>query len=168
MTRQTAKIETPLSMDPKGETKFEEIPLPPQELWAELDNTGDQPAAGAPTQEAPAPAIVKRPAREIAELEFTGKKPFVVVPLEYEFPFGGRTISEITVRRLSIGEVGNLIDSLPADRIDNFDVYAAMTGLPAAILRGLVDVDGERVTEACYDFLHRSFRRVHPPAPASS
>ena len=75
----------------------------------------------------------------------------------------GKVIDTITVRRLPVGSIGDLIESLPSDRHDNFDIYAAMTGLPAPVLRGLIDVDGEQVAGACFDFLPRVFR----PAAAS-
>lgn len=165
----SAKIETPLTKVPGGEAKIEEIPLPPEHLWSELDNSGQvaaPAAAGTPAAAGAAPP----PAREIARLDFSGAKlPVRLIPLEYGFTHAGARVASVTVRRLSIGEVGDLIDSLPPGRVDNFDIYAAMTGLPAPVLRGLVDVDGERVTEACYDFLPRVFRPEEPPpAPASS
>lgn len=62
-----------------------------------------------------------------------------------------------TLRRLTVGEVGDLIDGLP-DTYDNYDIYAFMCGQPAAVLRGLVDVDGEKVAGVGYDFLPRLFR----------
>ncbi|MCO5083093.1 MAG: hypothetical protein M9955_15740 [Rhizobiaceae bacterium] len=169
MTKKTATVQTPATADPNGPTVAEEIPLPPEHMWAELDNASKRvPAAPQkPTAETPAPDE-KNPSREIAQLEFVGRKPIETVPLEYPFLLAGETISEIRVRRLPIGEVGDLIDSLPAGRIDNFEIYAAMTGLPAPVLRGLVDVDGEKVTGVCWDFLPRAFRPAPPPAPASS
>lgn len=166
----TVKIVTPVTKEPGGETKIEEIPLPPEHLWSELDNSGKAAAtvkAGPPAEPA---AAAPTPVREIAQLEFSGAKlPSKLIPLEYGFTFDGAKVTSVTVRRLSIGAVGDLIDSLPPGRIDNFDIYAAMTGLPAPVLRGLIDIDGERVTEACYDFLPRVFRpAAPPPAPGSS
>ncbi|MCO5083410.1 MAG: phage tail assembly protein [Rhizobiaceae bacterium] len=175
MTKKSITIQTPVTLDPKGPTVSEEIPLPPEHMWAELENgaTPEAPAAPAETPAASAATaarpVVKVPVREVAELEFTGaKKPWRDIPLEYPFPFGGREVTEIRVRRLTVSEVGDLLETVPDDRPDNFDIYAVMAGLPAPVLRGLIDVDGERVVGACWDFLPRSFRPAQAPADVSS
>ncbi len=153
-----ATIQTPATKGISQEFTAEEIPLPPKELWKELDNSGK----AEPKPEG-AVAVVKK--REIAELDFGGKQRTEV---KLEFPFLHPElgmIDKITVRRLSVGEVGALLENLPKDEPDNFWIYSKMTGVPAPVLRGLIDIDGEEVTNICYDFLPRVFR---PRSTASS
>lgn len=153
-------VDTPIAKDDPDQVQVETIPLPPEELWPELDNSG--PAA----PQAPAtPVRAPSPKPEIAKLDFVTAGRTVTIELEHPFHFEGDLVETITVRRLLVGEVGELVDSMPKDRVDNFEIYGAMTGLPAPVLRGLVDVDGERVVAAAYDFLPRLFR---PAAAASS
>ncbi|MEZ5782055.1 MAG: hypothetical protein R3D70_10565 [Rhizobiaceae bacterium] len=174
-SRPKATIQTPASIDPAGPTIAEEIPLPPEHMWSELENGAkpEAPAASGETAAAPAgaapPQTVIVPAVEVAALEFTGKKPRVTeIKLDYPFLFAGEEIASIRVRRLTVNEVGVLLETVPDKRPDNFQIYAAMTGLPAPVLRGLIDVDGERVVGACWDFLPRSFHPAQVPAVASS
>lgn len=81
------------------------------------------------------------------------------IELDYPFQFEGRRIDTIVVRRLSMGAVNRLV----ADERhrDLHEVYAEMTGLPAAVLRGLDGDDGIRVAEVAYDFLPRLLREAH-------
>ncbi len=159
-TPHTISIETPQPAANPADVKVEEIPLPPQELWEELDNR----AAGQSTE--PAPAIApSAKTREIAALDFGGREREVY---SLAFPFSHPDlghVSQIEVRRLTVGEVGSLLDNLPQNEPDNFWIYARMTGVPAPVLRGLVDIDGEEVTNRCFDFLPRVFR---PGRAASS
>lgn len=142
-------------------------------MWADLEN-GAKPAApaeatGAARRLTPAARpVVIVPVREVAELEFTGaKKPWRDIPLEYPFPPGGREVAEIRVRRLTVSEVGDLLRPCRMTG-PTPDIYAVMAGLLAPVLRGLIDVDGERVVGACWDFLPRSFRPAQAPADVSS
>jgi hypothetical protein len=153
MAKNTTQVTTPQSMDEPGKVKVEEIPLPPPEMWRELDNSGE--AAIAPAEPSKPTAPAWKP--EVAELAFISN-PVKTVPLACPFTLDGRTVDKISIRRLTVSEVGRLIESLPAGRRDNFDIYALMTGLPAPVLRGLIDDDGADVTEGCYDFLPRVFR----------
>lgn len=126
-----------------------EIPLPPREMWGELANDGPaatgEPAATAPKQAAPS----------VAHLEYVGtEKPFTVIPLRYPFRWNGLTISEITIRALTVQEIGHFMDGLPdQDAYQRTDLYGAMCGLPGDVIRALCGVDGRRVTDACFDFL---------------
>jgi len=126
-----------------------EIPLPPPEMWADLDNSG----VGA-TEDRAEPK--KAPPASVV-LEFIGeKKPFVEVPLTYPFRWDGRDVTTIVVRRLTVQQLGDFWDSLPEDRTyDRTEVYGLMCGLPGAVIRSLPDPDGQRVTEAAFDFLPR-------------
>ena len=158
-----AQIETPMSKDNPTDVTVEEIPMPPIEKWGELDNSGGSAAA------TPARTAADQPERPREKLNFTGATPEVRIPLEYPFTheeFG--LVETVTVRRLTVGEVGLLIDARRANAPDNFDIYAAMTGLPAPVLRGLIDVDGEAVAGAAYDFLPRVFRPAGIPSGSSS
>lgn len=147
-----AMIETSNSAHDPSDLVVEEIfvpdTLPPGEVSA---------AGAAPAGERPA---VKP--REVEMLDFgieeDGPRPFHIVPLKYPFRRDGQITRQIVVRRLTVGEVGEMLDTRPADLPDRFDIYAAMTGLPAPVLRGLIDIDGEAVAEACFDFLPRYYR----------
>lgn len=152
----TATIETSNSKDDPSDVIVEEIfvpdSLPP----------GNTPAADAASANG-RPALKPRDI-ETLDFEIPGERQFFrVVPLRHPFRRNGEIVRDITVRRLTVGEVGDLIDDRPGDMPDFFDIYAVMTGLPAAVLRGLIDIDGEMVAGACYDFLPRYFR---PPSTA--
>ena len=152
-----AQILTPTGVD-TADTKIEEIALPPQEMWEELENSSAAAETASPSS-APASAapLPVKAQREVAKLDFVSATYAREVPLKFPFRLGGRVIDIVFVRRLTIAELGDLLDKLPPQRTDNFEIYAAMTGLPAPILRGLIDVDGQDVTGACYDFLPRVF-----------
>jgi hypothetical protein len=148
-----AQVKTPMSKDDPTEVKIEEIPLPPPEMWSELDNTKA-------TAVSPVPAKPPATERQIESLNFRNATTrSVVIPLVYDFDHQELGhVHSITVRRLTVGEVGDLLTARPDDAPDLFDIYEAMTAVPAPILRGLIDVDGEKVTEACWDFLPLAFR----------
>lgn len=122
-----------------------EIPLPPPEMWPDLDNSGVE-----PKEPKKAPPVM-------AVLEFIGeKKPFVSIPLTYPFRWDGRDVTTIVVRRLTVQQIGDFWESLPEDRsFDRFEVYGLMCGLPGAVIRSLPDPDGQKVTGAGFDFLPR-------------
>ncbi|MFA7604693.1 MAG: hypothetical protein WCY29_16980 [Novosphingobium sp.] len=144
------QVETPQGKDDQADVKVEEIPLPPEELWKELDNS-----TGAGTA-APAIASEKRPPLPAERLKFM-RDAQVAIALEYPFERDGVLVETITLRRLTVIEVGEVFDAL-ADNFDFYDIYAAMADQPAAVLRGLIDVDGEKVAEVGYSFLPRRFR----------
>lgn len=127
-----------------------DIPLPPAELTDELDNS---------RQAAPNP--VKREAEpEVARLDFVSEADTrqAVHTLEHPFMWAGETVCEIHIRRLTVSEVGQVVAESGPDGIDYYDIYAAMTGLPALVLRGLMDDDGSAVTRTCQAFFPRAFR----------
>ena len=148
--RQSIAVETPQIRDQPESVKIEEIPLPPQELWNELDNSRQTPDE----KQQAAPAIRRK--QPVERLEFL-QNAETTIPLAYPFRRNGEVVDKITMRRLTVGELGDVIDSLP-DNFDNYDIYAAMCGLPSAVLRGLIDVDGDKIMEIGYDFLPRLFR----------
>ena len=93
----------------------------------------------------------------VAVLDFV-KPRCTPIPLDHPFRLDGRLIESITVKRLEMEAVNALVAK---DRYrDLYEIYAEMTGLPAAVLRGLDGDDGDRVTGAAWDFLPRILRTV--------
>jgi len=158
--RRTVQVETPQGKDDQSDVKVEEIPLPPEELWKDLDNSADADATAAPAM-----AGGNRPPLPAERLKFM-RDAQVAVPLEYPFERDGVLVETITLRRLTVIEVGEVLDALP-ENFDFYDIYAAMADQPAAVLRGLIDVDGEKVAEVGYSFLPRRFRVGAEPASGS-
>lgn len=89
------------------------------------------------------------------------------IPLGFPFRHAGAEIRSIRIRRLTVTEVAAWAKENAAGRADAFDLYAAMAGLPAAVLRGLEADDGARLMEAAHDFLPR-WLRTEADAPALS
>ncbi|MBX3545605.1 hypothetical protein [Chelatococcus sp.] len=91
------------------------------------------------------------------------------VPLRHAFRLDGETIGAIQVRRLAVAEVGQLAASIiQKGRYDVYDVYALMTGLPAAVVRALPDDDGDAVIDACSPFLPRFAQETESPSEPTS
>lgn len=151
----TAEVRVPMSKDIGGPAKVEEIPLPPPELWGELENSAESEAE---SKGSAAPEPAPEPVKEIAQLDFveaTVKR----VPLDFPFRLDGKVVEDIPVRRMTAGRVDQFLKEHP-NGFSSFDVYAAMTGYPAAVLRGLMAEDGEKVTDAALDFLPPAIRRA--------
>ena len=155
-----AVVMEPQSKDDRTDVKAIEIPLPPPEMWKDLDNSSGTLADPA---SAAAPAIAQVEA-EIEELEFLGDVHQRQISLQYPFRFKGNEVHAITVQRLRIGDVDRFIQRARGGSFSTFDIYAAMTGLPVGVLRGLIDVDGDAVTEACFDFLPPSLKPEPEPS----
>lgn len=149
-----AQIQTPNSKDNPSDVKLEDIPLPPEALWKELDNS-DQVAPKQPTA---APPVETTDDRIV--LQFLAGDTSKTVPLAYPFLFEGSEVREITVRRLSLGDVQTLLRKYAGKSYTLIDIYAEMSGLPAPVLRALIDEDGTAVTEAAYDFLPLRLRQA--------
>lgn len=103
---------------------------------------------------APAPRPPRKPV-EVATLTFLDPDAISTnVPLRYPFAWDGAEIRSVTVRRLSAAEVGMISGDLgEGDTIELYAFYAAMTGLPAEVLRGMIDDDNIAVTEVALPFL---------------
>lgn len=146
--------DAPRKPEPAPEVDVADIPLPPEEKWDDLDNSMG--AAADKAEAKPAPRAAVPPAR----LEFEGSAHERVIPLKHPFmhPETGEMVRQITVRRLLTAEVEEAIETVLAEGYSNFVLYARMTGLTVPILRGLMDEDGDAVTDAAYDFLPRVFR----------
>lgn len=117
------------------------LPLPPDDITQEMMATAD----------VPAPA--SQPA---AALQFKGIRSQIVV-LEFPFEYDGHLVAEIVVRRLNTAELGAIVDRLGTD-FTQWDLFAAMTGMPVDVLRGLDCADGAEVTEVAHAFLPRRLR----------
>lgn len=153
-----ATIKTPISQDDPSKFKAEEIPLPPAELWADLSNSpADLPAAEPPAAPAPPPPA---PVREAEELEFEGDSHRKVVTLKYPFKWDGEFVREVTVCRLRMVDVERFIAEMGTRTVTSFEIYAFMTKLPAKVLRGMIDEDGDAVTDTAFDFLPRAIREA--------
>lgn len=107
---------------------------------------------------APAPAAAPVAPPPVAALDFVGDRG-KTIPLDHPFRWDGRLIEMIEVRRLRMQHLSDLVAAGRHD--DLYEVYAEMTGLPAAVLRGLDPDDGVRVTEVAFDFLPRALREAH-------
>ncbi|KAB1087359.1 phage tail assembly protein [Neorhizobium galegae] len=149
----TAQVKTPMSKDDPTDMKVEVIPLPPPELWGELNNAPAAPAA-APAAAPEEEAKVERPEQV---LQFSIETREKIVPLLFPFLLDGAEVERVRVRRLTLGDVDRVFAS--AD-FTLFDIYGMMTGLSPAVLRGMDDDDAVAVTGACYDFLPRRLKVV--------
>jgi hypothetical protein len=145
-----AKIQTPMSKSDPTDVKIESIPLPPPEMWGQLDNSTTDIAAetGAETPVAP-----------LTPVGYFGNIGRKDVPLKgsYVNPDGTRLVA-VTIRRLTLGEVQDLLAKTSGKPLLIMDIYAEMTGLTVEALRGLDDDDGVAVTDEAYDFLPRRFK----------
>lgn len=123
---------------------FAQVPVPPED------------AEGAP---APPPAVAPA-AEDVAAIEFLAPddRPREIV-FAHPFRFEGREIRGATVRHMTLAEVIRVFEAAPRDAGDSVPLvhfYAAMTGLPAPVIRALAASDHEALLAACYPFLPRS------------
>lgn len=123
-----------------------EIPAPPPE-GAPGEALGQASSAVIP---APKPF-------EVAVLRFLDPAAIsATVTLEFPFEWEGREVRQITIRRLVTAEVGAVMAAIPDG--EDYDVHvfiAAMTGLPAPVLRGLIEDDGAEVIARARPLLPR-------------
>lgn len=144
----------------------EEIDLPPREMWGEL--MGQPAAKGVPHPEMDGlhnhhgfevkPDVVAPAAKaEVAKLEFIGDR-VKIVSLQFPFIWEGKEVSEIKIRRLTLGMVSEIVNRPTGVKLTTFDIFARMTDFPAAVLRGLDSEDGEAVSTVAMGFLPRSLR----------
>lgn len=127
-----------------------DLPLPPAP-----EGAGPAGAASGAAPATPAPAPVA-----VAALTFLDPAAISAeVTLQFPFLLDGQEVRVIPVRRLSGAEVGQTADRYGA-QVELFDFYAAMTGYPKAVLRGLIDDDLEAVMERARPFLCRFARDV--------
>ena len=95
----------------------------------------------------PAAAAPSRPPVEIAVLEFLSADGVrASVPLTHPFRWDGREGRELLLQRLSLLRVGQIWADV--ERRDDYELYAAMCGLPAPVLRGMMREDREALAAA--------------------
>ena len=125
--------------------------LPPEELTDVLDNSGL-------ASEATSPPLDQRdtPAEQLSFRSPLSTR-LRAVPLDHPFDRDGKEVSSILVRKLTGGEVEDLVRAADG-KLTFFKVYEVQTGYPEAVLRGLMDEDLDKVKEACTDFFPRSLR----------
>lgn len=104
-------------------------------------------------------SVAKEPpqSQHVATLAFTGTRG-TTIPLAFPFSLDGNEITQIEVQRLSIAQIDQLVASKLHGDLD--EIVAAMTSLPAAVLRGLDAEDGQTLRAVAYDFLPRFLREA--------
>ena len=138
--------------------------LPPNAVFAPPVKQPINPPPGLPGEPAEAaPVAPKKPAVEMAVLRFLNPEALSkTVALKYPFAFDGedgeREVHEVIVRRLAVAEVGAIVLGKSFDALDLYDFYAAMTGLPAPVLRAMPDDEG--VIDACLPFLPQPVKEL--------
>jgi hypothetical protein len=83
-----------------------------------------------------------------------------VVPLDFPFEWQSRTVDSVTVRRLAAFEVAEVAESEDFAAAGMWAIYAAQSGLPAGVIRGMMEDDCDRVVEVNRRFLPRAFREM--------
>lgn len=136
-------------------------PLKPIEAYEKADQASLPPVPPVGLEGEPAGAGFSPP--EIAALKFLDPSAVTAtVPLDFPFEFEGREIRIIHLRRLSMAEVGDISDRLATARLamDLYEFYGPMAGLPAAVIRGLIDDDGEAFIQKARPLLPRYLRQM--------
>jgi hypothetical protein len=136
---------------------FARVPVPPE--GAEGEPFARPQAAPAATQEDVAALVFLEPGAMTK-----------TIPLEYGFVFGGVEYRSVTARRLSYAEVARVYERAKdaEGEVKLIEFYAEMTGLRAAVIRGLEGGDGHAVIEGCHPFLPRQLRTVGSPSTSQS
>ena len=115
-----------------------------------------------PAETAPIVAKAASEPDDVAVLDFfDAEKMQTIVTLDHPFRWNGREVREATVKTLSFTEVVRVYESAKKDedgKVALIEFYAAMTGLPASVLRAMPFDDSEKVTAACIPFLPRDLR----------
>jgi hypothetical protein len=89
-----------------------------------------------------------------------GKSVEEVVPLDFPFKWQGRTVASVTVRRLAAFEVAQVAESEEFASAGMWAIYGTQSGLPAGVIRGMMEDDCDRVVEVNRRFLPRAFRET--------
>lgn len=142
--------------------EISEIPMPETELTEDLvESLDNAPDAGQGTtgKSGRTEEKAEAPAPDVATLDFLSpaESREGLVKLNHPFKLDGEPVTEMPVRRLTVAEVGQIVTNAGSGSLDYYDIYAAQTGFPAAVLRGLMDDDGKAVADRCRDFFPRAF-----------
>lgn len=133
---------------------FSQIPVPPE--GAEGEAQAEQAARAKLDAERP----------QIALLEFEEPEKMVTEqPLSHPFRWNGDWLRKVKIRRLTFAEAMRVAEAARNEGRDlsNYDLFAAMTGLPEPVIRGMEAGDGDRVTKACLPFLPQSEGESNSP-----
>jgi hypothetical protein len=125
---------------------FANIPLPPESAEGEAQAIA----------EASAEDRSRRAKEDVAILEFEEPAGMVnELPLKHPFRWKGEWLRTVSIRRLTFAEAMRVTEEAQKTgrELSNFDLFAAMTGLTAPVIRGMEAGDGDRVTNACLPFL---------------
>ncbi len=136
------------------------IPAPPE--GAE----GEEPQA-----DATAVAKAKADNPLVAALRFVAADAMAkTIPLECPFEWDGTVYSSVTARKLTYAEVTRVYERAKDGdgEVKLIEFYAEMTGLPAAVIRGMESGDAQAVVEGCYPFLPRQLRSETSPSTSQS
>lgn len=120
-------------------------------------------AAGLPPVEggAKAGSAGAASAAEVAALQFLDPASMsTTVPFDHPFTWDGVRHDGVVVRRLSFAEVGRVYErARDADgSVPIVEFYAEMTGLPAAVIRGMEAGDAQKIVDAGHPLLPRQLR----------
>ncbi len=125
---------------------FSDIPLPPE----------------GPADHAPASGKAAPEPDDVAVLDFLdAQSQQTTVVLDHPFRWSGREVREVTVKMPSFSDVVRVYETAKKDdegKVALIEFYAAMSGLPASVLRAMPFDDSEKVTAACIPFLPRDLR----------
>lgn len=138
-------------------------PTKPIETYPDAELPALPPAAIPGEAAATATAAAPEPkAFEVAALRFLDPGAVsAFVDLEFPFEWDGREVRTVKIRRLATAEVGAVMAAIPDG--EDYDVWvfvAAMTDLPASVLRGLIEDDGAEVLVKARPLLPRKVAAV--------
>lgn len=136
----------------EGSPALAPVPPPP----GSPDHARRQGGTSAAAPAAPAQKATPLPVERLA-FRPVGRPLTETVTLDYPFEWKGELVSSITVRRLTVAEVSELVEGGAFETERMWAIYAAQSGLPAGVLRGMMEDDGDRVVEANRRFLPRAF-----------
>jgi hypothetical protein len=98
---------------------------------------------------------------QAAKPSFVGDRPREKrISLEWPVAYDGKTYSAITLRRLTVAEVSDFIESLDGETKLRVPMFFDDDGaaIPAAVMAALDDDDAAEIDEASVAFLPRRFR----------
>lgn len=92
--------------------------------------------------------------------DMTGKQRLKTVQLEWPLEYEGQSIEQVTLRRLTGGEVAGLQDAMMAEGATDAGMIAAFADQPEAVIAALDADDFYTLKDAVVDFLPRRIRQA--------
>lgn len=89
-----------------------------------------------------------------------GKPRLKTVQLEWPLEYEGQSIEQVTLRRLTGGEVAGLQDAMMAEGATDAGMIAAFADQPEAVIAALDADDFYALKDAVVDFLPRRIRQA--------